>query len=304
MVAKKKNDPLENLRNQVRARRNAVTAKENRIKKNTGVDLRGTKEDPRRPLEVVDKYNAKQLMSYLGDLNAFMSRNSGFVAGANGVPLPKDQWVEYKNLEKKFNSIGTEQFNKIADIFIPQSGMTISQRAKTISPDTVSAQGDIVNRPYSHTERDPKNIASPEALKVLIKDLKGKVSPKYLPAKLKESRGQAEEMLTTIGNTNLTARVQALSDNQFNTLWNYTNFTRQMSGIYFMLKRMAANTGERWYDSVVEDYEEDISEYLDWAESLVDAEVEIEDDDIRIDRKSKNGEDIYDADGNLTTRLY
>jgi hypothetical protein len=266
-------DELKALRAFVKKRRNAVTAKENRIKRNTGVDIRNTAQDPRRPLTVVDKYNKSQLTKYLSDLESFMSRSVGYVGGSGNTPLPKLDWLRYKKLENKYNKIGMEHFNAIADIFIPQAGMTISQRDKTLVPDSISAQGAIVNRPYSPIDRKPNNIPSQKALDKLIADMNKKVSGKFLPEKLQEGRGQLNTMLNSIGNPELISEANLLTDSQFDILWNYTNFASNVSGIYFlMMKNATDDSGEEmekgnWWDSVVEDYSDDIRELFSWARS-------------------------------------
>lgn len=262
------NDELKKLRDAVRKRRNAVTAKENSIKRRTGVDIKGTSADPRRPLDVVNKYNRAQLVAYYNELDAFMDRGNGFVAGANNTPIPRIEWLKYKKLEKQYNSIGAMQFDKIADIFIPTSGMTIAQRDATILPDTLSAQGAIVNRPYSIIERSPENVRDAEALQKLIKEMEKKVSKHFLPEQIKSARKQLNQMLVTIGNESLTNQANSLSDEQFNVLWNYTNFATNVSGIYFIMQKQAADSNDRWYSSVVEDYSSDIRELFDWAGSL------------------------------------
>lgn len=262
------NDELKRLRAMVRKRRNDVTAKENRIKRRTGVDIRNTQQDPRRPVNVVEKYNKRQLLSYFQELDSFMSRGNGFVAGAGNSAIPKQLWMEYKRLESRYNSIGAMQFKEISNIFIPTAGMTIAQRDATIIPDKLSAQGAIVNRPYSVLDRRPNNVKDAQALQKLVKDMRRKVSEKFLPEKIKEGRKQLNDMLTTIGNNELKAKANSLTDAQFNVLWNYTNFATNVSGIYFQMQNKAAGSTDKWYSSVVEDWSSDIRELFDWAGTL------------------------------------
>jgi len=81
-----KEDELNNLRSLIRTRRTQVTARLNRLKARTGVDLRGSNEDPRRDLKVVAKYNKSQLLDYLAEMNAFMSRSVGYInRNATGI---------------------------------------------------------------------------------------------------------------------------------------------------------------------------------------------------------------------------
>lgn len=261
-------DELRQLRALVRKRRAAVTAKEGRIARTTGVDLRNTAADPRRPPKVVDRYTRPQLNAYLNELNRFMERGNNFYSGAGNTPIPKTKWQEYKRLEQKYNSIGATHFDKIADIFIPGSGMTIAQRDRLMRPDNVRAQGAIVNRPYSQIERTPANVNGEKALDKLIKSMRAKLDAGFLPAQIKEARKQLSQMLTAIGNPELISRAKNLSDSQFDTLWNYTKFATNISGTYFIMQSKNVDSSDRWYSTVVEDYSADISELLGWAASL------------------------------------
>ena len=252
---------LDDLRARVAKRRRDVTNKVGRIRRSTGADVSGLSDDPRRDVSVVKKYNSKQLKSYLAKLDAFQSRSVGFVAGAGGVPIPKVKWQQYKNLEKQYNKIGENHEAKIADIFLPTAGMTLRQRNAMIHP---TAAGEVVNRPYSLVERDATQVPGRDQLEKLIIDLRRKTSKKFLPAAIKDARGQLNKMISMSG---MDLKVN-LSDSQFDTLWNYTNFATLVSLSYEMQKLRAAGAKERWHDSVVEDASDDIGELLNWASGL------------------------------------
>lgn len=256
---------LERLREFVSKRRGAVTSKIARIRRNTGVELKDTRDDPRRDPKVVKNYNTRQLKTYLSQLELFQSRGVGFVALSGGVPAPRNKFALYKKYEKQYNALGERHLANVADTFIPLSGMTIAQRNAMIHP---HAQGEVVNRPYIQINREPKNIASVEALDALIKDMKAKLSKSYLPKEIKKARSQLEEMFNTMGMGNFAKQARALTDSQFDTLWNYTNFATNVSIPYELLKMRAAGSKEQWYDSVIEDSTDDIRELFDWAEKL------------------------------------
>lgn len=256
---------LERLRELARKRRSAVTGKIARIRRNTGVDITGRAEDPRRDISVIKRYNKAQLNKYIGELNAFQSRSVGYVAGAGGVPIPKNKWQQYKRLERQYNALGVKHEAKVADIFLPTAGMTLRQRNAMIHP---TAVGEVVNRPYSQVDRVPSQIPGVKALDKILKDMERKTSKTYLPGEIKKSRKQLNDMLKTAGNGNMIARASKLSDAQFDTLWNYTNFATLVSLSYEMAKLRAADAKERWHDQVVEDAASDIGELFDWASEL------------------------------------
>lgn len=256
---------LERLREMVRKRRSAVTAKIARIRRNTGVDITGRSEDPRRATDAIKRYNVRQLNNYLGELNAFQSRSVGYVAGAGGVPIPRNKWREYKRLEAQYNAIGAKHEASVADIFIPTSGMTIRQRKAMIHP---TAVGEVVNNPYAWVEREPEQVRDAKSMDKLITDMRRRTDRKYLPGEIAKARKQLNEMLKTAGMNDVAKQASKLSNSQFDTLWNYTNFATQVSLSYELMKLRSADAKERWHDSVLEDARDDIGSLLEWANEL------------------------------------
>jgi hypothetical protein len=259
------NDELRRLRDEVRKRRSAVTAKVGRIRRNTGVDVTGTNEDPRRPPKVINKYSAPQLKKYLNDLNAFQDRGVGFVAGKGGSIIPKKAWIEYKKLERQYNKLGELHVKAIADIKVPGLGVTVAQRNANLP---ARAHGDIINRPYVDINRNPRNVVDLKALKKLTKDMRRKVSPSFLPGEIRKARRELSAMLKTIGSGEYADRAKGLTDNQFNILWNYTNFATNISLRYEITKAQAAGMSEDKYASVLEDNTDDLRELFDAAEEF------------------------------------
>lgn len=265
---------LDRLRQEVRATRGRVTAKIARIRRNTGVDVGGTIEDPRRPLAVVKKYNTAQLHSYLNKLEAFQSRSVGFVPGAQNVPIPKAKWAEYKRLETRYNATGRKADKLVENAFIPTAGMTIKQYQSTIHP---TAMGDSANRPYSQVDRKSTQVKSVDALARLTRDMRRKLSPNFFPGEIKKSRREMNQMFDVIGASHLKAKAARLTEHQFNTVWNYTNIARAISHMYAIQQMINANAKERWHNSVLEDQENDIGELLDFGLSQPKTATEAQD---------------------------
>lgn len=222
---------IDDLRAEVRKRRSAVTAKERRIFNNTGVNIKGTREDPRRDPGVIKKYNSNQLRAYLRELNNFMLRGNNYVPDASGGLIPKRDWLNYKRNERKFNKIVKQHFEKIADIKDPYRNVTIREAEGLFVPESKRAQGEIRHRPYNEVNRDPKNIKSAEALKKLADQIKKKSSKEFLDAALGAGRKQAGQMLDNAGLSSLKESVAKLSDKQFDVLWNYWGFAGRLAQI-------------------------------------------------------------------------
>jgi hypothetical protein len=264
----RRNPDLDALRAEIRRKQRNAQAKINR-NKHKGINLGSTNYNPRNAdLAKFMRYTTKQLIAYGKKLDEFTSRNTQFVAGANGTPLERSAFERYKELERKHNAIGESRMGERGGFKAPGSGMTIREREATMRPDSKRAQGDVVNRPYSKIERKAINIASADALEKLTRDMERKLNRSYLPKKMKESRQQLREMLTMIGNDELNKHAQGLTDFQFDVLWNDTKFATDIGLIYGVMQMKAAGGKDRWYSSVVEDYSNDIMEALRWAKTL------------------------------------
>jgi hypothetical protein len=219
------------LRLEVRKRRSAVTSKERRIFNNTGVDLKNTRDDPRRPPSVVKKYNTTQLNNYLKDLNNFMLRENGYIADTSGGLIPKRDWLNYVRSERKHNKIVKAHFDKIADILDPYRNRTIRQAEGLFVPDDNRAAGEIKHRPYNEVHRNPNNIKNVDALRKLQAQIDKKQSKDYLVNAIENGRTQAYQMLANAGIAELKNAVAKLSNQQFDVLWNYWGFAGRLSQI-------------------------------------------------------------------------
>src|SRR4051812_16186860 len=110
---------LDDLRREARRRHKAATDKISRLRKK-GVDLGGSKEDQRRDLGLVKRYNTRQLRDYIGSLNNFTSRDNQYHSSANGI-IKADRFKVYKDLEGKYNADGLAHFDHVADVFVPEA---------------------------------------------------------------------------------------------------------------------------------------------------------------------------------------
>ena len=222
---------INDLRNEVRKRRSAVTGKERRILNQTGVDLKNTREDPRRAPSVIKKYNTSQLNSYLKELNNFMLRTNGYVPDSSGGFIRKNDWLSYKRTERIHNKMVKIHFDKIANIRDPYRNVTIRDAEVLFVPDSKRAQGEIRHRPYNEINRNPKNVKNVNALRKLQAQINGMQDPKFLETAIASGRKQAGQMLDNAGLSSLKSPLGKLSSGQFDVLWNYWGFAGRLSQI-------------------------------------------------------------------------
>lgn len=264
---------IDRLRDEVRKRRAAVTGKERRILNNTGIDLKNTKEDPRRSPSVVKKYNTKQLNDYLKKLNDFMARDNGYVPDSSGGFIRKSVWLKYKRIERKYNKIVVNHFNDIGGIIDPYRGVTIREAEKLFVPESKRAQGEIRHRPYNEIERTAKNIKSADALGKLQLQLEGKLDKKYLPKQISAGRSQANMMLDNANLADFKEVIGKLSNRQFDVLWNYWGFAGRLSQIGDSGGHRSKNVREHDLKDPLSAQEkdniaEDVKEFIDAASKL------------------------------------
>lgn len=259
----RKNPEREALLQQVLSRQRAAGKKVSRLK-SQGIELAGTKNDPRRPANNVKRYNTRQLRAHLERLNTFTSRKTRFAADAHGKLLSPTDWQRYKRAENQINRAKKKVLDKIGDIKAPGAGgLTIAERLKVMTPNRPRAGNPAAN-PFTFVQRKSTAFTSSDALKKLTDDLQRKLKSDFLASDLKASHAEARDMLSTLGADRIQSRLDKMSDFHFNILWNFTSFATDVSYPYELYKKILAGEGEKWH-------EEKLSENLKNAEELINA---------------------------------
>jgi hypothetical protein len=269
-TSKRVSPELQRLRELAKKDRAAATQKIYRIRKNQHVDLTGTEYDPRRPVAVINKYNAAQLRGYIAKLEQFSDRGAQYIAGSNGVAIPKGLYSEYKRLESVYNALVDLRNAERAPYILPGEGnkMTIGEREQYMLPDNLRMRNAAANSLYPKQDINPANVAGEFGLKELIKDIKLKLKPGYLKKEIKGERVEVEAMLKTIGDKVTIKSIRGLSNHQFDVLFNSTKFVRSVSRIYEFYKNLSADAKEEWYNTRYQDEVSELNEAIEWARNL------------------------------------
>lgn len=216
-----------------RLRRNA-TAKVGRIRRNYGVDLSGSNNDPRRDNSTIDRMDSRQLKTLIRNTSKFLDRNTGFVAGAKGVVIPINVWRDYKRVETRFNAKADAHRAQFADMVIPGSTMTVQERDEDIR-NRRSKRGmssDASNRPLERVDRQSTNMRSERAVRKLTRDLERRMNPTFYKKAMSAARKQANTMASGVGSPELKKFVGGLSDEEFDFLWFYGKLAHDLSARY------------------------------------------------------------------------
>lgn len=259
---------INELRREVRKRHAAATAKVSRLRNDKGVEVGGTKYDPRRDPANIKRYTRQQLNSYLNQLNGFTARTNGFVAGSEGAPIPIATWRKYKSQETRYNAKGRRRFQGVADIKLHGQDMTLAQRQDMMRPNIIRAGGEASNRPFAPVERKPSQIRDVEALNKLIRSFNKKNSRGYLSGYIRKQRQQAKQLVDGIGVSGLNDLLKNLTDDQFDTLFNETSFASDAGSRYGLMQLAKQGKKSGAHDAVMETAENDLLEQIKWAASL------------------------------------
>lgn len=254
---------VNNLRDEARKRQKAVAAKIARIKKTTGADVNGSEFDPRRDASLIKRYNARQLNTYIGELNNFMRRPNQFVGGVKGAPIPRGQYLRYKQAEAEYEKARLAHDESVGSVVTP-TGMTVRQNKAAI-PETT---GSAVYGPYRKFDRNASDFTSANAVELLRKDLLNRATPDFLSSKIQQGRGNLKKVLIILGEYEYVDRIDKLTDYQFDLLWYGTTVAESVFMQYGIEKERAAGTRkERWQDKVVESAAGELGDVLEWVES-------------------------------------
>jgi len=239
-------------RSQARQRHRAATHKISRLKSKGDVSISGTQYDPRVAPEKLKRYNSRQLDSYIAKLDAFVSRETQFVPGAKGRPMPvagKYGWGRVAKLQHQLNKDKAAHLAKIANIFLPSAGMTIGERVEMSTPKHPVTSPPASYAPHIPYTRTSKGVPNEKQLKKLAKELESKQGGKYFEQKYKSQMTAARKMIKGISNKALAKDFRSLNPEEFSLLWNYTNFAEVTSTDYVIRKSMMHDKKElAWYD--------------------------------------------------------
>jgi hypothetical protein len=231
-----KNDGLSVLRAEVKKLQRNAGNKISRLRTKQHVDIAGTPLDPRKPVAEINKARTRDLLSQKRKLEAFNARNNQYVPDAYGRAMPAKDWQNYKNLEAKYNQRVHDQFNRIADVFIPNTNETIRQRMEKVTPDRRQMANPTVNTPYKPPNRKPTNVRDKKALDKLTKDMRNRLNKDYDAKQLKASRDTWVKAAAVLNDPELSNAVSQLTPMQFGVLWGYTNFADITFLEYHLLK--------------------------------------------------------------------
>lgn len=258
---------IDRLRALAKARQRAVGNKISRLRSQHNVEVGGSKHDPRRKVENIDRYNAPQLRAHLARLDAFMSRKTQFVPDAHRRPIDAADWRRLVKAKEKVDRMESGTYEKMKDVYIPESGMTVGQRKAATTADHPRA-GQPRKAGYRPTKLSSRSITSARALKKLIRDYERKGSPEHFERRRNNWRKGVKKMADLMGLPELWDDVKNLTNDQFDLLWGFTNFATAVDLPYLMRKLLLSSKEKAFHSEVVDQHLAEARRLLDWAKKV------------------------------------
>lgn len=252
---------VERLRKEVRARQRAAGNKISRYKKQ-GINIAKTDVDPRRDLKRVDRYNSKQLKSYLRELNTFTDRTNQFVRGARGVPIKRAVFDAYKAIESQYNAHFKNEFEKVRDVKMPGKELTFGERHDMVLPKAKSLRAGTSK--YFGKDRVSSGFPSDAAVKKAISSLKKSMKPGYTPEVESARRKNFEDLLKFANRDDVLSEAQGLTSEEFYILWEYDSVIQNIVEEYYIVKELLSDEdnaiersgGEALFDEILKTIQE------------------------------------------------
>jgi len=259
---------LKVLRAQVKARQLAANRKIRRLTDDKGVQIAGTKFDPRKEAKVIDRLTGVQLEAQLARLNTFMDRKTQFVAGAHGVPMTKKQWERAASVQRRANTVKERMRDKFANVFVDETGMTIAERQEKINNKRKLAGNPSVQQPWNPTTYQAKNITSEKALKRIEEQLMKQTSMQYEQQQYKDAKKQYYQIMRPVKNNKLIKLVRTLSPDQFTAMWFGTPFADAFSMAYEMAMALMRDDEKAFHSDQMHASIEEAIRLAKWAKGL------------------------------------
>lgn len=208
---------LNRLRAEVKRARENATRKAARLRRDKGVRIgMEPKLDARRAPGAEQRYNSRQLNSYLNDLKQFNSRGTQFVAGAAGTPIRKEIADQLAPVQERFNASRDFMARRISNIAVPgTNGVTYGQQQAEAGRGYDKSQS-----PLARAEWDIASMEGEKGVQTAIKTMRDRMSTKGQRRDMRKARFSLDRMAAFQGDGGaMRDRFKAMSGDQILAFW-------------------------------------------------------------------------------------
>lgn len=206
-----------------RARAAVVDAERRARRKIKRLQNKGVRTGGISPFREVDESDTRALKRYAKDLERFVSRQTRYVAGYDGTPIPYSAYKDFRRLERKYNKEHGKWWVKYGNQpFITAEGasdMTIAERSLAARLKGMAFGGASAYRETpAERLRGLKDIEKRSAI------MRKELSPSYQKERVRNLRKNLLAHASEFNDPRIPKMIRKLSNEQLFALQNFTNF--------------------------------------------------------------------------------
>ena len=204
--------------------RAAVTDAERRARRKIKrLQNKGVRTGGISPFREVDTSDTWALKRYAKELETFVSRQTRYVAGYDGTPIPYEAYRDFRRLEKKYNAAHAKWWDTYGQQpFITSEGaseMTIVERSLAARLKGMAFGGASAYRETpAERLRGVKDIEKRSAI------MRKELSPSYQKERVRNLRMNLLAHASEFNDPRIPRMIRKLSNEQLFALQNFTNF--------------------------------------------------------------------------------
>lgn len=175
------------------------------------------------PFREVDASDTWALKRYAKELEGFVSRQTRYVAGYDGTPIPYETYRDFRRLEKQYNAAHAKWWDTYGNQpFITAEGAsetTIAERSLAVRLKGMAFGGASAYRETPAEKlRGVKDIEKRSAI------MRKELSPSYQKERVRNLRRNLLAHASEFNDTRILKMIRKLSNDQLFALQNFTNF--------------------------------------------------------------------------------
>lgn len=175
------------------------------------------------PFREVDESDTWALKRYAKDLEGFVSRQTRYVAGYDGTPIPYETYRDFRRLEKKYNAAHAKWWDTYGNQpFITAAGAsetTIAERSLAARLKGMAFGGASA---YRETPADKlRGVRDIEKRSAIMRK---ELSPAYQKERVRNLRKNLLAHASEFNDARIPKLIRKLSNDQLFALQNFTNF--------------------------------------------------------------------------------
>ncbi len=217
-------DELNALRRQAWDLTQRATRKVAYNRREKGINLAGSDFDSRASKQKLSKYTQTQLRNYIKQQSDFVSRKTSFIKLNNGDIISSSQWREFQNNQKRASQRAKRRERRM-NVHVPSLGAPAVEYEEYVLG---SRRRLRQRRPVRQWGFRPENIESAKAFDKLSRLVERELNPKRTRKTVEKQKRQAMRIANNIGRLDIRSALGELSYEQFDFLWNYTQFARNL----------------------------------------------------------------------------